>query len=80
MTQLYVGNLSADADEAAVRALFSKYGIVRETLMKNGYAFVEYDTSLSAEEAMRALNGNFYIWPWLFYTCSLYIVLVLIVS
>ena len=58
MTQLYVGNLSADADEAAIRALFSKYGVVRETLMKNGYAFVEYDTSLAAEEAIRALNGK----------------------
>lgn len=58
MTQLYVGNLSADGDEKAIRALFSKYGVVREVLMKNGYAFVEYDDSYSAEEAMRALNGK----------------------
>ena len=58
MTQLYVGNLSADGDEKAIRALFSKYGVVREVLMKNGYAFVEYEDSYSAEEAMRALNGE----------------------
>lgn len=58
MTQLYVGNLSAEADEKSVRALFSKYGVVREVLMKNGYCFVEFDSTLSADEAMRSLNGE----------------------
>ena len=62
MTQLYVGNLSADGDEKAIRALFSKYGIVREVLMKNGYAFVEYESSVSAEEAIRSLNGKLCVW------------------
>lgn len=59
MTQLYVGNLSAEGDEKAIRVLFGKYGIVREVLMKNGYAFVEYESAYSAEEAIRALNGKF---------------------
>lgn len=58
MTQLYVGNLSADGDEKAIRALFGKYGAVREVLMKNGYAFVEYESSFAAEEAIRSLNGE----------------------
>ena len=58
MTQLYVGNLSAEGDERAIKVLFGKYGIVREVLMKNGYAFVEYDSAYSAEEAIRALNGE----------------------
>ncbi|KAL5496332.1 hypothetical protein EMCRGX_G012593 [Ephydatia muelleri] len=58
MTQLYVGNLSADGDEKAIRALFSKYGNVREVLMKNGYSFVEFEHPNSADEAMRALNGS----------------------
>ena len=58
MTQLYVGNLSSDGDEKAIRALFSKYGSVREVLMKSGYAFVEYESVSSAEEAIRALNGK----------------------
>ena len=58
MTQLYVGNLSAEGDEKAIRALFGKYGTVREVLMKNGYAFVEFDNQLAAEEAMRELNGR----------------------
>ena len=58
MTQLYVGNLSAEADEKAVRSLFGKFGPVREVLMKSGYAFVEFESPLSGEEAMRELNGK----------------------
>ena len=59
MTQLYVGNLSAEGDEKAIRLLFGKYGPVREVLMKNGYAFVEFESPMSAEDAMRDLNGTF---------------------
>ena len=58
MTQLYVGNLSAEGDEKAIRALFGKYGQVREVLMKNGYAFVEFESPIAAEDAMRELNGK----------------------
>ena len=58
MTQLYVGNLSEQGDEKNIRALFGKYGIVREVLMKNGYAFVEMDNALQAEIVMRELNGK----------------------
>ena len=58
MTQLYVGNLSAEGDEKAIRLLFGKFGTVREVLMKSGYAFVEFELPISAEEAMRELNGK----------------------
>jgi RNA recognition motif-containing protein len=50
--------LSADGDEKAIRALFSRYGVVREVLMKNGYAFVEFEDACSADTAMRDLNGS----------------------
>ena len=58
MTQLYVGNLSAEGDEKSIKALFGHYGNVREVLMKNGYAFVEFDNPVSADDAMRDLNGE----------------------
>lgn len=58
MTQLYVGNLSAEGDEKSIRLLFGKYGPVREVLMKSGYAFVEFESPISAEESMRELNGE----------------------
>ena len=58
MTQLYVGNLSTEGDEKSIKSLFGRYGTVREVLMKNGYAFVELDNPVSADEAMRELNGE----------------------
>lgn len=58
MTQLYVGNLSEDGDEKNIRTLFGKYGVVREVLVKNGYAFVEMDSPLQADLAIRELNGE----------------------
>ena len=58
MTQLYVGNLSAEGDEKAIRMLFEEFGPVREVLMKNGYSFVEFESPFCADEAMRKLNGT----------------------
>ena len=58
MTQLYVGNLSAEADDKVVRAIFGKYGTVRETILKNGYAFVEYENPSHAEAATKDLNSK----------------------
>ena len=58
MTQLYVGNLSSEADEKVLRAVFGKYGPVREAIMKNGYAFVEFESPKSAEAAMTDLHGR----------------------
>jgi arginine/serine-rich splicing factor 4/5/6 len=57
MTQLYVGNLSTDADDKVLRAVFGKYGPIRETIMKNGYAFIEYESSTHADAATSELNG-----------------------
>ena len=59
MTQLYVGNLSVDADKNTLRTLFSRYGgVVGEILIKNGYALLEFQEPCSAETAMRDLNGS----------------------
>ena len=58
MSQLYVGNLSSEADEKVVRAVFGKYGAVREAIMKNGYAFVEFESPKSADAAMTDLHGK----------------------
>ena len=58
MTQLYIGNLSAEADEKTVRAVFGKYGMVRDTVMKNGYAFLAFDNPMSADAAVKEMNGE----------------------
>lgn len=65
MTKIYVGNLSFDATEDAVRALFAAHGTVeklslvmdRDTGRPKGFGFVEMSNA-DASRAMQALNGT----------------------
>ncbi len=67
MTQkLYVGNLSYNTTEDALRRMFAEYGQVesvnvitdRETGRPKGFAFVEMASEQAAQAAMSALNGK----------------------
>lgn len=63
---LYVGNLSFDTNEDALRQAFSAHGTVssarvitdRETGRSRGFGFVEMDDDQAARSAMAALNGQ----------------------
>jgi RNA recognition motif-containing protein len=65
MTKLYVGNLSFDTTEDALRALFAQHGTVesaklisdRDTGRPRGFGFVEMPNA-DASRAMQALNGQ----------------------
>ena len=65
MTKIYVGNLSFDTSEDALRALFAQHGTVesvklisdRETGRPRGFGFVEMSNA-DASRAMQALNGK----------------------
>jgi RNA recognition motif-containing protein len=65
MTKLYVGNLSFDTTEDALRTLFSQHGPVesaklvsdRDTGRPRGFGFVEM-SSANAASAIEALNGK----------------------
>jgi len=65
LTKLYVGNLSFNATEESVRALFAPHGTVeklslitdRDTGRPRGFGFIEM-SSADATRAMQALNGN----------------------
>ncbi len=65
-TKLYVGNLSYDTDEAALREAFGKAGTVRSvsiptdrtTGQPRGFAFVEMETANDALKAIRLCNGQ----------------------
>ncbi len=62
---IYVGNLSYDSTEDAVRALFEQYGTVqsanlitdRDTGRPRGFGFVEMEDGEAAQAAIEALNG-----------------------
>lgn len=63
---IYVGNLSYQADEDSLRDLFSAYGQVtrartvtdRETGRPRGFGFVEMSSADDAQKAIDALNGK----------------------
>lgn len=63
---IYVGNLSFDAVESDVRALFEAHGQVASvsiiedkfTGRPRGFAFVEMATDAEAQAAIAALNGK----------------------
>jgi RNA recognition motif-containing protein len=64
--KLYVGNLSYDTSESALRELFSKSGNVRSinvimdrmTNQPRGFAFVEMETPAEAHKAIQMCDGQ----------------------
>jgi len=66
MTNIFVGNLSFDATEHAVRGMFEQYGTVdrvslvtdRDTGRARGFAFVEMSQNAEAQQAIAGLNGQ----------------------
>jgi cold-inducible RNA-binding protein len=63
---IFVGNLSFDATENAVRSLFEAYGTVdrvnlvtdRDTGRARGFGFVEMSNDSEGNNAIAALNGR----------------------
>ncbi len=66
MKNIFVGNLSFNSSEEAVRGLFENFGTVdrvsiitdRDTGRSRGFAFVEMANDDEAERAINALNGT----------------------
>ena len=65
-TNLYVGNLSYDTTEDALRALFAEFGEVESARVitdrysgrSKGFGFVEMSAAEDAQKAIEALNGK----------------------
>src|SRR5262245_26903346 len=66
LMKLYVGNLSFNTTESALRDLFAQHGEVasaslgmdRETGRPRGFGFVEMNDNSQAQAAISALNGK----------------------
>lgn len=64
--KLFVGGLSWDTDDAALRAAFAPFGDIveakvvteRETGRSRGFGFVSYTSDASASDAMNKMNGR----------------------
>ncbi|HSX00306.1 MAG TPA: RNA-binding protein [Patescibacteria group bacterium] len=65
-TQIFVGKLSFDTTDDALRTLFAQYGTVasarviidRATNRSKGFAFVEMEDPKEAQDAITALDGK----------------------
>lgn len=66
MTNIFVGNLSFDATEGAVRSIFEEYGTVdrvnlvteRDTGRARGFGFVQMSNDGEGRNAIAGLNGR----------------------
>src|SRR5947207_12263418 len=66
MKNIFVGNLSYNVAENAIRSLFEEYGTVervsvvtdRDTGQQKGFAFVEMSVDVEAARAIESLNGR----------------------
>ena len=66
MKNIFVGNLSFDATEGAVRTMFEEFGTVervnivtdRDTGKARGFGFVEMGNDGEGDKAIAALNGR----------------------
>ena len=64
--KLYVGNISPDASQASLEALFSVFGKVKEAYIvkdrktgeSKGFGFVEMSSDAEAQAAIVALDGK----------------------
>jgi len=57
-TRLYVGRLPYRAKERDLEEFFHRFGRLRDIIIKNGFAFVEFDDARDAEDASYAMNGK----------------------
>ena len=66
MKNIFVGNLSFNASEGSIRAMFEEFGTVgrvsiatdRDTGEQRGFAFVEMSVNAEGERAIEVLSGK----------------------
>ena len=59
--KVYVGNLPRDASEKELERAFNYYGALKSVWVArnpSGFAFVEFDDSRDADDAVRGLDGT----------------------
>jgi RNA recognition motif-containing protein len=54
--RLYIGNLAYETKVSNLRECFGKYGDIVSIQIKKGFAFLEYERSNEANNAMQGMN------------------------
>lgn len=50
--QVYVGGIGRNIDDRHIRNLYAEYGTLLDVVMKNRYAFVEFENNKTAQAAI----------------------------
>lgn len=57
-SKIFVGQLSKKIRTSDLEDSFSKYGKIKEIEMKTNHAFIEFESSHDAEEAVEEMDGK----------------------
>lgn len=57
-TRLYIGGVTHSTRTADLEELFSRYGPLREVVIKEGFGFIEFTDPRDAEAAERRFGGS----------------------
>ena len=60
-TKIFIKNIPKKITTKDIKKLFSKCGQIKEIIKKNNFAFVEYSTILSSQNAIRNFNGYIFL-------------------
>ena len=60
-TQVYVAKLHRNTREGDLRDSFSKFGKIKEIVMKHNYAFIGYEDPEAASVAVKEMNGKSFV-------------------
>jgi arginine/serine-rich splicing factor 4/5/6 len=57
-SQIFIAKLSSSVRERDLEDEFKRYGHIKNTELKRGYAFIEYEDYRDADEAIKDMDGR----------------------
>jgi RNA recognition motif-containing protein len=60
-TQVYVAKLHRNTTETDLKEAFSKYGKIKEVVLKRAYAFIDYDDHEAASLAVKEMDRKTFV-------------------
>lgn len=58
--RIYVGNLKENTPKNELQSIFSKYGHIRGVMVSRNFGFIQFDSELSANNAIESENQKMY--------------------
>lgn len=60
-TQVYIAKLSRRTNESDLRSEFSKFGTIKNIVLKHAYAFIDFEDHEAAGRAIKEMNGKSFV-------------------